>query len=67
VNDEVAAEVETAKNAEREALMKLGIVMEEADRNSRRTERVTEQLEAAQSANSEMEAELRKIKVQSDQ
>jgi hypothetical protein len=41
--------------------------MEEADRSNRRTERVTEQLEAAQSANSEMEAELRKIKVQSDQ
>jgi chromosome segregation ATPase len=67
LSDEVVAEVETAKNAEREALMKLGIVMEEADRSNRRTERVTEQLEAAQSANSEMEAELRKIKVQSDQ
>lgn len=67
VNDEVAAEVEAAKNVEREALMKLGIVMEEADRSNRRAARVTEQLEAAQSANSEMEAELRKIKVQSDQ
>jgi chromosome segregation ATPase len=67
VNDKVVAEVEAAKNAEREALMKLGIVMEEADRSNRRAARVTEQLEAAQSANSEMEAELRKIKVQSDQ
>ena len=67
VNEEVVAEVEAAKNAEREALMKLGIVMEEADRSNRRAARVTEQLEAAQSANSEMEAELRKIKVQSDQ
>ncbi|KAE8038906.1 hypothetical protein FH972_011374 [Carpinus fangiana] len=66
-NDKVVAEVEAAKNAEREALMKLGIVMEEADRSNRRAARVTEQLEAAQSANSEMEAELRKIKVQSDQ
>ncbi|KAG2673724.1 hypothetical protein I3760_13G104300 [Carya illinoinensis] len=67
VNDEVAAEVEAAKTAQREALVKLGIVMEEADKSNRRAVRVAEQLEAAQSANSEMEAELRKLKVQSDQ
>ncbi|KAB1226138.1 Interactor of constitutive active ROPs 3 [Morella rubra] len=67
VNDEVVSEVEAAKTAEREAIMKLGIVMEEADESKRRTARVTEQLEAAQSANSEMEAELRRLKVQSDQ
>ena len=66
-NDHVVAEVEAAKAAEREALMKLGIVMEEADKSNRRAARVTEQLEAAQAANSEMEAELRKLKVQSDQ
>ena len=66
-NDHVVAEVEAAKAAEREALMKLGIVMEEADKSNRRAARVTEQLEAAQAANSEMEAELRRLKVQSDQ
>ncbi|KAF7805553.1 interactor of constitutive active ROPs 3 [Senna tora] len=63
----VKEEVEAAKEAEREALMKLGIVMEEADRSKRKAERVGEQLEAAQVANSEMEAELRRLKVQSDQ
>ncbi|RVW98821.1 Interactor of constitutive active ROPs 2, chloroplastic [Vitis vinifera] len=39
----------------------------EADKNSRRAERVTEQLDATQAANSELEAELRRLKVQSDQ
>ncbi|XP_047182917.1 interactor of constitutive active ROPs 3 isoform X2 [Vigna umbellata] len=67
VSEEVAAEVEGAKAAEREALMKLGIVMEEADRSNKKAARVAEQLEAAQAANLEMEAELRRLKVQSDQ
>ncbi|MED6168636.1 hypothetical protein PIB30_013366 [Stylosanthes scabra] len=65
--EEAAAEVEAAKAAEREALAKLGIVMEEADRSNRKAARVAEQLEAAQVASSEMEAELRRLKVQSDQ
>ncbi|XP_061363187.1 interactor of constitutive active ROPs 3 [Gastrolobium bilobum] len=60
-------EVEVAKAAEREAQMKLGIVMEEADRSNKKAARVAEQLEAAQVVNSEMEAELRRLKVQSDQ
>ncbi|KAI4322222.1 hypothetical protein L6164_021933 [Bauhinia variegata] len=67
VRGEVAAEVEAAKAAEREALMKLGSVMEEADRSKVKATRVAEQLEAAQKANSEMETELRRLKVQSDQ
>ncbi|KAI4334441.1 hypothetical protein L6164_019136 [Bauhinia variegata] len=67
VREEVAAEVEAAKAAEREALMKLGIVMEEADRSNLKAARVAEQLEASQKANSEMETELRRLKVQSDQ
>jgi hypothetical protein len=41
--------------------------MEEADRSNRKAARVTEQLEAAQAASSEMESELRRLKVQSDQ
>ncbi|KAK7262366.1 hypothetical protein RJT34_29935 [Clitoria ternatea] len=67
VREEVAAEVERAKAGEREALVKLGIVMEEADKSNKKAARVAEQLEAAQAANLEMEAELRKLKVQSDQ
>lgn len=66
-NAEVVAEVEAARAAEREALMKLGYVKEESDKSSRRAARVTEQLEAAQAANLEMEAELKRLRVQSDQ
>ncbi|XVF76503.1 hypothetical protein PTKIN_Ptkin13bG0271400 [Pterospermum kingtungense] len=67
VSDESVALLEAAKAAEREALMKLGYLTEEADKSSRRAARVTEQLDAAQAANTEMEAELRRLKVQSDQ
>ncbi|GLT81855.1 hypothetical protein SLE2022_002850 [Rubroshorea leprosula] len=66
-NDEIAAELEVARAREREALTKLGLAMEEADKNNRRAARVTEQLDAAQTASSEMESELRRLKVQSDQ
>lgn len=67
VNDETLELAEAARDAEREALMKLNYLTEEADKSSRKTARVTEQLDAAQAANSEMEAELRRLKVQSDQ
>ncbi|PWA67477.1 hypothetical protein CTI12_AA318300 [Artemisia annua] len=62
-NDAVAS----AEAAEREALMKVGYLTEEADKSSRKVVRVTEQLDLAQAANAEMEAELRRLKVQSDQ
>ncbi|CAL5419996.1 unnamed protein product [Camellia sinensis] len=67
VNHEALASTEAARAAEREALMKLGYLTEEADKSSRKAARVTEQLDAAQAANSEIEAELRRLKVQSDQ
>ncbi|KAF5744676.1 interactor of constitutive active ROPs 3 isoform X2 [Tripterygium wilfordii] len=67
VKDKVVVEVEAARAAEREALTKLGVAMEEADKSNRKAARVFEQLDAAQAANSEMEAELRRLKVQSDQ
>ncbi|KAM7496685.1 hypothetical protein LguiA_021099 [Lonicera macranthoides] len=67
MNDDVIAQLEVLRAAEREALVKLGCVMEEADKSNRRATRVTEQLEAAQAVNSDMEAELRRLKVQSDQ
>ncbi|KAK4370371.1 hypothetical protein RND71_009846 [Anisodus tanguticus] len=67
MKDEVAAELEAAKTAEREALMKLRYMNEEVDKSNRRVARVTEQLDAAQASNAEMEAELRKLKIQSDQ
>ncbi|KAA8516519.1 hypothetical protein F0562_016975 [Nyssa sinensis] len=66
-NDEAIALAEAARAAEQEALMKLGYLTEESDKSSRKVAWVTEQLDAAQAANSEMEAELRRLKVQSDQ
>lgn len=65
--EEAVASAEAARAAEQEALMKLGYATEEADKSNRRVARVTEQLDAAQAANSELEAELRRLKVQADQ
>ncbi|CAJ1968469.1 unnamed protein product [Sphenostylis stenocarpa] len=67
IPEEAVASAEAARTAEREALMKLGYITEEADKSNRRVEQVTEQLDATQAANSELEAELRRLKVQSDQ
>ncbi|XP_016446171.1 interactor of constitutive active ROPs 2, chloroplastic-like isoform X2 [Nicotiana tabacum] len=64
VNDETLAVAEAVKGVERETLMKLGHL---TDESSRKAARVTEQLDAAHNANSEMEAELRRLKVQADQ
>lgn len=66
-NDALVAEVEASRAAEQELMAKLSQVMEEADKSSKKVTRVCEQLEAAQAVNAEMESELRKLKVQSDQ
>ncbi|XP_078178982.1 ROP interactive partner 5 isoform X1 [Carex rostrata] len=63
----VVAELELAKATEQDTRMRLGYLTEEADKSSRRAARVTEQLDAAQAVNSEMESELRRLRVQSDQ
>ncbi|KAL8039494.1 hypothetical protein ABFX02_10G040700 [Erythranthe guttata] len=55
------------REAEREALKKVESLTEEADKSVRKAARVTEQLDATQASNSEMEAELRRLKVQHDQ
>ncbi|CAI9770841.1 unnamed protein product [Fraxinus pennsylvanica] len=67
LSDEVASEVESARCAEQEALMKVGYMTEEVEKSNGRTTRMAEQLEAAQATNAEMETELRRLKVQSDQ
>ncbi|KAL8516104.1 hypothetical protein ACS0TY_014690 [Phlomoides rotata] len=64
---EVGTDIESARAAEREAVMKVGYMIEEVDKSKRKAVRVGEQLEAVQAANAEMEAELRKLKVQSEQ
>lgn len=61
------AELELAKAAEQDVRMRLGLVTDEADRSSRRAARASEQLDAAQATGAEMEAELRRLRVQSDQ
>ncbi|XP_052174724.1 interactor of constitutive active ROPs 2, chloroplastic-like [Diospyros lotus] len=66
-NEAALALAEAARAAEQEALLKLGYLTEEADKSSRRAAQVTEELDAAQTSNSELEVELRRLKVQSDQ
>lgn len=66
-NEQVSAEVEASRAAEQDAMAKLACWVEEVDKSNRKAARAAEQLEAAQAANAEMEAELRKLKVQSDQ
>ncbi|KAF8725726.1 hypothetical protein HU200_020275 [Digitaria exilis] len=65
--DAAVEELELAKAAEQDVRMRLGLVTEEADKSSRRAARASEQLDAAQAASGEMEAELRRLRVQSDQ
>lgn len=67
VNDEILASAEAARTAEREALMKLGHLTEEADKSSRKAAQVIQELDAVQTNNSDLEVELRRLKVQSDQ
>ncbi|XP_073066450.1 interactor of constitutive active ROPs 3-like [Primulina eburnea] len=67
VSDDIVSDVDAAGMAEREALTKIGYMTEEIDKSNRKAARVAEQLEAAQAANAEMETELRRLKVQSDQ
>ncbi|XP_076896901.1 interactor of constitutive active ROPs 3-like [Bidens hawaiensis] len=67
VDNEAVASAEAARIAEKEAVMKVNYLTEEADKSSKKVARVTEQLDLAQAANAEMETELRRLKVQSDQ
>ncbi|KAJ0261374.1 Interactor of constitutive active ROPs 3 [Hirschfeldia incana] len=66
-NETLKSDVHKRERDVQDVLMKLGIAMEEADKSSKRAVRVTEQLDATQASNSEMEIELRKLKVQSNQ
>ncbi|GAB2285119.1 hypothetical protein Dimus_019572 [Dionaea muscipula] len=68
-HDSVAAEVDDASRSteQQEALAKISQVMEEADKSNKKAARVSVQLEAAQAVNAEMESELRRLKVQTDQ
>lgn len=67
LGEEAVSEIEAATAAEKEALMKVGYMAEELDKSNKKAARIAEQLEAAQATNAGMEAELRKLKVQSDQ
>ncbi|GKD05653.1 interactor of constitutive active ROPs 2, chloroplastic-like protein [Tanacetum coccineum] len=57
----LTTEIDTTKMIWKEALMKVGYLTEEADKSSRKVVRVTEQLDLAQAANAEIEAELRRL------
>ncbi|KAJ4914428.1 Interactor of constitutive active ROPs 3 [Raphanus sativus] len=66
-NESLKSDISKRETDVQDVLVKLGIAMEEADKSSKRAVRVTEQLDATQASNSEMEIELRKLKVQSNQ
>ncbi|CAH8333793.1 unnamed protein product [Eruca vesicaria subsp. sativa] len=66
-NETLKSDINKRETDVQDVLLKLGIAMEEADKSSKRAVRVTEQLDATQASNSEMEIELRKLKVQSNQ
>ncbi|WOL07452.1 hypothetical protein Cni_G16193 [Canna indica] len=63
----IVAELNLAKATEQNALVRLRHVAEEADKNSKRAIRVAEQLSAAQAINSEMEYEMKRLRIQCDQ
>ncbi|KAL1545865.1 hypothetical protein AAHA92_22543 [Salvia divinorum] len=56
--------VESSRDAEHEALLRLDSL---ADKSCKKVERVTEQLDASQASNAELEAELLRLKVQCHQ
>ncbi|XP_010516954.1 PREDICTED: interactor of constitutive active ROPs 2, chloroplastic-like [Camelina sativa] len=70
-NESLRNEMETMQSEKNkvinEALEKLRSLTEEADKSGKRAENATEQLGAAQVTNTELEAELRRLKVQCDQ
>ncbi|KAL3616407.1 hypothetical protein CASFOL_039797 [Castilleja foliolosa] len=66
-NNNKNGEVESAREAEREAVSRVRWMEEELERSKRKAERAGEQVEAAQAGKAEMEAEMRRLKVQSDQ
>lgn len=66
-HESALAELEAAKASQRDAMTKLGQAAEEADKSSQRAAKMGEQLEATRAANSEMEAELKRLRIQTDQ
>ncbi|CAI9270880.1 unnamed protein product [Lactuca saligna] len=58
---------ELSQLSESESVMKVDQLVEEIEKSNRKVARVVEELAAAQAVNGEMEADLRKMKVQSDQ
>ncbi|XP_041990742.1 interactor of constitutive active ROPs 3-like [Salvia splendens] len=64
---EEVGDLESDRAAESEAAVRASYMVKEIEKSNKKAARVGEQLEAAQAANAEMEAELRRVKVQSDQ
>ncbi|XP_041991902.1 interactor of constitutive active ROPs 3-like [Salvia splendens] len=64
---EMAKNGRTSEEIESEAAMNVSYMAEEIEKSNKKAARVGEQLEAAQATNAEMEGELRRLKVQSDQ
>ncbi|KAJ4875090.1 Interactor of constitutive active ROPs 3 [Raphanus sativus] len=65
-NETLKSDIHKRETDVQDALMKLEIAKEEADKSSKRAVSVTEQLEATQESYSEMKTELMKLNVQSN-
>ncbi|KAH0860126.1 hypothetical protein HID58_088387 [Brassica napus] len=61
-NETLKSDIHKRETDIQDVLMKLGFAMREAEKNSQRAVRVTEQLDATQASNSAMETELDKLK-----
>ncbi|KAG9154884.1 hypothetical protein Leryth_025273 [Lithospermum erythrorhizon] len=67
LNGEAVVVTEAVSAFDQEALVKLGHVTDETDKSITKAANVTELLDVSQTTNSELEAELRRLKVQADQ
>lgn len=67
VSQATFAELDLARTKEQEVVIQLGIATKELESSSIKIGRLTEQLDAAQVAKEEMEVELKRLRVQSDQ
>ncbi|PKU62771.1 Interactor of constitutive active ROPs 2, chloroplastic [Dendrobium catenatum] len=61
------ADAEKARAAKKEALIRIGLIEDEAEKSSKRAVKILEQLEESRAVNLELETKLKRLNVQSDQ
>ncbi|KAI0508064.1 hypothetical protein KFK09_014198 [Dendrobium nobile] len=63
----VIVDAEKAKAVEKEALIRIGLIEDEAEKSSKRAVKILEQLEESRAVNLELETKLKRLNMQSDQ